>query len=492
MRIQLKKKAIVTMVGLSIVSHTTSALPVNPENSGLTIEQTAERALLKTYFQASQSTIGAAESKKPFFPLFGAKVNGLDSCDGNISFTIQNIFSDGRLRQIYERFQDVLDAMMSKGGAIFLGSLYVQKSNPGLYSMVTNGINIGVEDFLGALGSCESMLEAASSFVPESAYEVGKITKLENAVKDSKIDWQQIDITQFFKSDPKGKKGTSQTSASINEKGDTFYNNKGEVKSDVGGSDPSADALEMVRVGAMKGYCIMRGIKAEKCTVNSVSAPDQDNGYDITKDPMFSIYFPEKNEVDRLKKIVNLAYEIFGEVSTKSCDTCSPDSIVGKGLYIHFTEQRAELEQKIRSIMNAAAPVATVTSKQLNDISAPLGVVVDLAQIKGLEYLEKDPALLELFINGLAMDVAYARVLWIGRFYSDTFNNMAKDELVLRTKKNRMYETLRDDARANLNEFREDMRMQEYAPGQYNRLLLKLVVFEGDTDQLQKHIKELN
>ncbi|USD58545.1 hypothetical protein [Vibrio sp. SCSIO 43155] len=483
---KIKLLPLTACISLGLFSFTADASSVTGTTSKLSMSEQANRELLKSYFQASEITLGPRERSQPFYPVIGGRVNGLDTCDGNISYTIQNIFSDGRLKQIYERFQDVLDAMMSSGGAIYLSSLYIQKSNPGLYSLLTNGINIGLDDFFAAVGDCESMLRSASSFIPSHYDENSQMTKLDNAIKDSKIEWDRIDITQFFSSDPKGSVGVGNTMADISDDGVRFYNRDGDIVDGIGGSEPGDEPWNIIRTASMKGYCILRGIPAQSCNVNSVAAPTGANSWDISKDPMFEFYFGNKSvsETEKLKKIMDLAFELYGEIAVLDCDTCSSTTISGKGLYTHFTEQRAEIAHTLETILTYSAPVAQVTSEQLKSISAPNGIMIQLSHIKGLDLLRRDKELQEKFINGLSMDVAYARTLWIGQFYIDSFSHMTKDELANKYKRQDIYGTLRDDAKSQLNEFRENIRMQPFKPGQYIRGLSAVTSFEGNLDAL--------
>lgn len=88
--------------GLRVFPHAEASLA-----HGGTLAERARRESLLAHFAASEASRGPAERPKPFLTLFSAKVTGLDSCDGDIGLAIENSFSNGRLKMIYENFERV-------------------------------------------------------------------------------------------------------------------------------------------------------------------------------------------------------------------------------------------------------------------------------------------------------------------------------------------------------------------------------------------------
>ncbi|MDN2483912.1 hypothetical protein [Vibrio agarivorans] len=492
-----------TFLATLTVAATASMATVNADNHigvfpsahatlahGGTLSERARRESLLAYFSASEASRGPAERSKPFLTLFSAKVTGLDSCDGDIGLAISNSFKNGRLKMIYENFDNVLDAMMSSGGAIYLAGLYVQKSNPGLYSILTNGINLGVEDLLNGIASCEGMLNAAATFVPQSAYDAGNKTKrLEALVESGDINFQQLDIVDFFKTPAQA---AGNTLTDMISKGQTYWNKDGVVTENMGGDDPSSsEPIAFVKTSAMKGYCVLRGIKADDCIVNSDPNPSEGNQVDITKDPMFQLYFGTQ-ENRHIELVSDLSNEIYGELEVTFCDGCQMGSIAGKGLIHHFAEQRTEIADKLTEIMGYSAPVASVTSDELREVSAPRGFYMQTLHIKALEYLHSDPELQTALINGLAMDAAFIRTLWIGNFYIDAFRSIKDHSMIKSAMLDGEARNLERGAITEMDNFTRFVNQQSYYPGQYRTIAEKIVQFEGNLVSLMNWLERRN
>lgn len=180
-----------------------AALPMNALASTIS---DAEKAKLRLEFAPAMT----GEEVKYVPPmqnitLYGAKVTGLDSCDGDISFAITNAFTDGTLSNIYENFEEILEEMVSTDALIYIASLYVQKANPGLYQLINDGISLSLDDFLSGMGSCESISEALVSQMPKPdlSTEATGVAKYNAMLSESASEmsdkYSDVDLTEYMK-----------------------------------------------------------------------------------------------------------------------------------------------------------------------------------------------------------------------------------------------------------------------------------------------------
>ncbi|GAL14634.1 hypothetical protein JCM19233_5646 [Vibrio astriarenae] len=260
----------------------------------------------------------------------------------------------------------------------------------------------------------------------------------------------------------------------------------------MGGDDPSSsEPIQFIRTSAMKGYCVLRGIKADDCLIKSDPNPTEGNQVDITKDPMFQLYFGSDSE-KHIEKVSDLSNEIYGELEVTFCDGCQMGSIAGKGLIHHFAEQRTLIADKLTEIMGYSAPVASVTSAELREVSAPRGFYMQTLHIKALEYLHSDEELQKAMINGLAMDAAFIRTLWIGNFYIDAFRSIKDHSMIKSAMVDGEARNLERGAITEMDNFTRFVNQQSYYPGKYRTIAEKLVQFEGNVNSLMDWLERRN
>lgn len=326
--------------------------------------------------------------------LFGAKVTGLDSCDGNIGLSISNAFTDGTIKRIYENFSSVLKSFDGSSAAIYLSSLYIQKSNAGLYQLITEGIDIGLDDFLSGMASCEAMAAAAVSMIPDSVMEAHKASELNDVIErnSSKInkDWSKIDITKYIKEEiPKAY-----------DKGINWFGGKR------GGENQAA--ADIVRGSVKYGYCIFRGVSKNQCDkVNNAEDFERLASSDIASAQKQTDLDMEKILLgDGLSSLEEAAVQIIGTEYLTICEGCETISVKAGGIKAYMTETHKEVFDDFVTI--SAKPINSITELELLSVSgAPPKITLDY--FRAFALLENNWELRNKYINGVAYDVAYQR-----------------------------------------------------------------------------------
>ena len=327
--------------------------------------------------------------------LFGAKVSGLDSCNGDVAFTITNAFTDGTLAKIYENFEEVAKSLVSTGGMIYLGSLLLQKANPGLYQLVTDGFSLGVDDFLSGMASCEAMGQALVSQidydVKKPVNEADTVSKynqmISNTLSDASKKYSKTDLTQYV----------SEGIDKAADEGFEWYADKSDTPVIRGGQgDPVNFTADVVR----RGYCVYRGIEAKNCeaslSTSSPKAKDANNA-------MQGLIFDTVGDVERA------AVQIFGTDYITVCTGCETVSIKGMGVlaYLH------EIQVKVYTVTKQLAdyPIAQHEENDYKKLSAPPSINLNAEYFRAFAIMESEMEMRDLFIQGYAFEVAYYRTI---------------------------------------------------------------------------------
>lgn len=419
------------------------------------------------------------------FELIGASVSGLDSCDGDLGLSISKSFSDGTLVKIWENFDKIVDGMISTGGAIYLGSLYIQKSNPGLYKLITDGISLGFDDYLSALSSCEGILRAGASFVPDEAYEFGEYTALEEYLKEN--DMSQIDIVSFLSSEDADGIGGEENLFDEVEKGFKWYSHNEEGVVRVGGlkSDGSISYAEVTGVAARIGYCILRGVPEERCypkksVVGQGSATTTDP---VASDPMMKVLFEREENKEPQTQVSETARKILGSVYTATCKECDTNSVAGIGIRGWYAEERDRLTHLIQQQLGK--DLKQIKEDDLRNLSAPGSINVSLEHIRSLNLMRQDPYLQNGFIKGLAMDVAYARTIALSQIIQQQMLATAGSKATKDAKLDDYIMAQSDEMAKQTTRLIEELRSTGYKPRQYAFGILRYLE-SGNSGFIQK------
>ncbi|MGR5347518.1 hypothetical protein [Vibrio mediterranei] len=372
----------------------TAGLIAGPVVSHAAFEMSqAERSLLLQEFSAaSPKDMNHINMPNPTITLFSAKVHGLGNCEGNVGFTVTNAFTDGTLQKVWSRFTEILKGMVSKGGLIYLAGLYVERSNPNLYQLITNGIDLGIEDFLSGVASCEAMgnalmtSDAAGELIKyqkEAAYSV----YTEQLIEDMWSDGKDIDVNGVIN----GKIKTG-----INE-GVDWLTGK------AGGSDNQP--IRIVADSAQYGWCYMRGIKKEDC-VSTQKTIDVDQADDSDYNQMVILTVGET-----LEDAIAVAQQVLGSKSIRLCDNCDTLSKEGKGAMSYLQNHKVSVYIKLKE--NYTKSPQLITDEDYKQMGAPGAIEVRFIHMQSFRVLSSDPEILDLYLAGVAFDVAYARTMFL-------------------------------------------------------------------------------
>lgn len=421
----------------------------------------ANQAQLDLHFAASSSGDGVYYTPRyKDIDLFGARISGLDSCDGNIGLTITNAFTDGTIKRIYENFSSILKSFDGSSGAIYLSSLYIQKSNPGLYQLLDSGIGASLQDFLSGKASCEAMASAAVSMVPDSVLETHKASKINDIIErnSSKFnkDWSNVDITKYVKEG---------ANAAINKGIEWFDGQKG---------GENQQAIDMVRDTVKYGYCIYRGVSKTKCNqVKTLEDVEKNVAADKADAAKQSDQIMEQillgNGVNSLQEA---SVMILGNEYLSICEGCETITVKGAGIRAYITKTQEDVYNGIIDL--AKKPINSLTEKELLKVSAkPPTLTPDY--FRAFALLENNWDVRNRYINGVAYDVAFQRSFALmGRIHDSLVAVRSTDEIKkggLTGNVDRLIERL-DKEKERLQ---IDAKVKNYRPMMYSEDTLKLL-----------------
>lgn len=422
-----------------------------------------EKTALKLFFSASTPPKAA-----PFIPplpeltLFKAKVTAPNSCKGNVGLSFSNAFTDGTITKIFENFEQILSDLASPEGAIFLASLYVSKSNPSLYQLVTEGIDIGLDDFLSAMGSCEALATSLIDVAGDPLIEMQKQTKLnqlieKNAQTAIDEDWNNVKVEDLVHG------GMDK----LAENGVTIFdgNQKG---------GKNQEALALIEDTIHYGWCIYRGYTEEQCKEYYQGG----DGSALIK----GISDYEKQIFETVDEMHKLGFMIIGNKYISMCNGCESIEIAPSGVKVYIEKE----QEKIKSLIDSLSliPVADITELQYSTISIKPFIVSDANYFRNLAILETDMEVRELYANGWAYDVAYQRAVLLLDMLEDSLRGLDSTPTIekagLTEEIKRGIETI-EAQRGILERY---VKQNNYIPKMYVRSLLRV----GDRVRLGKSV----
>lgn len=444
-----------------------------------------ENALFRNSFSAPLHSIGNVDAEPGFITLLGAKVTGLNSCDGDIGLTITNAFTDGTLKKMYENFSSVISTVMSTGGAIYLAGLYLQKSNQGLYSLLTNGINLGLDDYLSGISSCKSMLNAVANSTMSGVEGDKEGSWLNSALKNddgSFLDLSEVDIVDFLSAEPNDE---DQSLIGQMKKGLPWYDDDG-VESTAGGEDSESPVISWVKTGAAVGYCILRGIDTSNCNADGAHQESSTSDKDIEEDPMWTILFGTDEE-KYMANFQTLGQTIFGEKYSTTCDSCETSISPGTGLKRWYELEAQTVYGLITTRVNSA--LSTMTTENIKAMSAPYSLYISKPYIQALKSVSDREEVQDILMKSLAAEVAYYRTLYVADLYSRAWLAMTKDQKTQDAKYSPEYEKLHNEVNNELSMFLQYMTATGFEPGKYSRSVLQIGEANGNYDAILNTIK---
>jgi hypothetical protein len=384
----MKKRFVKTLIATMLVA----TIPMNALASTIS---DVEKAKLRLEFAPAMT--GEEVNYVPpmqSVTLYGAKVTGLDSCDGDISFAITNAFTDGTLAKIYENFEEILEEMVSTDALIYIASLYVQKANAGLYQLITNGISLSLDDFLAGMGSCESISAALVSQMPlpDLSTEATGMAKYNAMLSESASEmsdkFTDLDLTDYMKT------GLDELAAEtgfpwISDSSDDYDT------TERGGDDDPVDFIGDV---FKYGYCVYRGIEKDSCdTDTDVTETGNDQGQ------MQELLF------ETVEDVMYAAEQILGNKYISTCQGCETVEVKGAGIWPFMNETQAEIYAGLVTL--ASKTISNQTESEYDNLSAPPSVQLSAEYFRAFEIMESDEDVQEMFMAGYAFEVAYYRSL---------------------------------------------------------------------------------
>lgn len=326
----------------------------------------------------------------PELTLLSAKVVAPTSCKGNVGLSLVNAFTDGTLKKIYENFSAIVSKMASRSGAIYLGSLYISKSNPNLYQLITEGVSLGMNDYLSAMGSCESMAESLVSMADDTVIEMQRSTKLnqliEENAKAASNKWSDVKVEDMV----------GDGLDYLAENGIELFGHR------QGGADQ--DPINITSTTLKYGWCVYRGISKDNCEAyynrESKEVPEITEKLDLILQNVNTI--PQK--------ALDIAgIHILGNQYLSLCSGCESVSIHAEGILDWMQGDKENLVIRINNLANK--DITNITAKEYQTVGFPPLITAGPSYFRNLNVARNDSELRNMLIYGWAFDLAYQRAL---------------------------------------------------------------------------------
>lgn len=360
-------------------------------NSQAVVTSANDKAQLNLFFGASNLSKNASTYTPPMpkLTLMSAKIVAPTSCKGNFKLAITNAFTDGTLKRIYENFDEILKQLISKDGLIYLASLYVSKSNPSLWQLIQEGIDLSVTDFLSGMASCEAMANSIiENVADDTVIEMQRQTTLnkiieENAQRAIDEDWNHISVDEVFK---KGAEKAAENGLDI------FGGKKG------GEGQP---ALDIVTDTLSIGWCIYRGFTKNECIASKNKdvkklTDSKESGSKVLKD------VPSFNEAAEM---------LLGNSHISICNGCKTINTSPKEAKHYLLRVQKIFEAKIINL--SLKNINSITDAEYKSVSINNSIVADANYFRNLALLNHDADLKADYIAGWAFDMAYFETMTI-------------------------------------------------------------------------------
>ncbi|MEZ8987911.1 hypothetical protein AB4571_02320 [Vibrio breoganii] len=370
-----------------------------------TILSAAERAQLQLEFTAATQTSGSDYVYTPdrsSFTIIGARVSGLDRCGGDPKFTITNAFTDGTFKRMWDNAKSAISGLASDLPA-YLVALYLEKSNPHLMGLLKNGMDLGMEDYLSGIASCEAIGNAITDSYPNDVNEWGRMERFERFISNSTCvpdSDGEIDSDACY--EDTAPRGYSESVEDILREGRQQAGSLGINWFGGKAGGESTDDIVVVSDSMRIGQCLMRGISVPRCkqmTPEEVSAEgDVLNQTDLEK-------WLNRDG----KETMHAARVILGEQYLKICDGCENFNEMGVGSEEYLKMHHKVVFETLIQLYHRAP--GQLTDDQYKSVSAVGVIDVTYEYFEALKSLESDKDMQELYMSGLAYDVSYHRTI---------------------------------------------------------------------------------
>ena len=355
-------KHITKAIGIALSLSSTAALAVDPikvESQGSVIGDD----VLYSIGGGSAVTMGSAGQMESITVGAGWQ-NNLVCGNMSLNNTLEN-----QLNGATQGFQNIMGSVIQNatGAVSSLPALILQRANPALYNLLTNGILQARLDYDRSKGSCRALAESMAD------------------IAGNQMGWGKVAEGQKM-----GQELTTNSDAvAVMEKTESASGNSGVTW--VGGSQAGGSGQQPIRV-------VSDVTKAGYNLLNNRSVTDTSS---IPRDACSNGLVCGSWESPA--KAAEFATRVLGEQQIQTCENCSSASSPGVGLAPLIQET---YEAKIQALQDLLKPGATITAEKLRDAgsdSLPVtrGVIMALRD-------ERDQAVLA---QRLASEVALADVL---------------------------------------------------------------------------------
>ncbi|WP_448682420.1 integrating conjugative element protein [Pseudomonas nicosulfuronedens] len=355
-------KRITQAIGIALCMSSTVALAVDPikvESQGSVIGDD----VLYSIGGGSAVTMGSAGQMESITVGAGWQ-NNLVCGNMSLNNTLEN-----QLNGATQGFQNIMGSVIQNatGAVSSLPALILQRANPALYNLLTNGILQARLDYDRSKGSCRALAESMAD------------------IAGNQMGWGKVAEGQKM-----GQELTANSDAvAVMEKTESASGNSGVTW--VGGSQAGGSGQQPIRV-------VSDVTKAGYNLLNSRSVTDTSS---IPKDACSNGLVCGSWESPA--KAAEFATRVLGEQQIQTCENCSSASSPGVGLAPLIQET---YETKIQALQELLKPGATITAEKLRDAGSD-----SLPVTRGVIMALRDERDQSVLAQRLASEVALADVL---------------------------------------------------------------------------------
>lgn len=319
----------------------------------------------RVYYQigGGSAVMTPPSRKRPYELAFGLGWKANLMCGNfDIKTTVKN-----QLNGLTEGFKDLMgNIIQSATGAVAsMPALIIQRANPQLYDLLTNGVLQGRLDFAAAKTSCEAISSKMADYMADANW--GVMAQQQNFVQIASQEQDAVKAKKKSEEDG-GKKG-------INWIGGEKRGGEGQKLIDVIG-----DVVEA-------GYNLLNN----KPVLNKNAVANNECSGQLCQ------AFTKPEEVRNFTK------RVIGDKGLATCNTCGQQkATAGVGLSPIIEEEHIQVLKDLEDVLNTQEP----TAEQLQAVSSP-----KIPITRGLiEALKEDPDAVVLS-HRLASEIALSRVL---------------------------------------------------------------------------------
>ncbi|WIX33257.1 hypothetical protein QO259_00945 [Salinicola sp. JS01] len=314
-----------------------------------------------------------------------------------------------QLNGVTNGFQNMMGSVVSNatGAVASLPAMIIQRSNPALYDLLTNGVMQGRLDFDKSKLSCQRMSEQLADATVGGQMQQGAMAE----------NWQDI--------------AAGNTDAvAAQEEAEAQAGNAGRTW--VGGQKRGGSGQQPMRVvedTAKAGYNLLYG-RTDPTSDESVSGGGDGWGSVATSSGdwvggggiaggnggssssgndcqggMCTVWGSPSDAAEWTKKIV-------GDTELRSCDGCEKsETIAGTGLIRELEEEQSDIHETLVGMINGGE----ITQSKLNDVSAGNGLAVSRGVIESLRTDPQGPLLAQRLSSEMALARTLTKAMWARR-----------------------------------------------------------------------------